>query len=33
MTDINSMFDCFEESVQNEAATQLPNIDPNNEKT
>ncbi|XP_045448992.1 exosome RNA helicase MTR4 [Melitaea cinxia] len=32
MTDINSIFDCFEESVQNEAATQLPNIDPN-EKT
>ncbi|CAH2102277.1 unnamed protein product [Euphydryas editha] len=27
MTDINSIFDCFEESIQNEAATQLPNIE------
>ncbi|KAJ0182390.1 hypothetical protein K1T71_001759 [Dendrolimus kikuchii] len=26
MADINSLFDCFEESAQNEAAIQLPNI-------
>lgn len=26
MSDINSLFDCFEEPALNEAATQLPNV-------